>query len=181
MKHWTAVLYIIKNVFYLHLNANVHLLFVPPTCVQASLCLTGECVERLPVRMLLLPSILAPDLQRAEEKSSIPRLLFLLSQIHRFDLPAGGALGLDTSNTSFCRPLLPPVPQGCRSWFNHTSSGLQPLLVTSEISLGTQCVPQKEKLSLCWIAAQKWLECSSRGTLHAILSHWLTYFLCENW
>ncbi len=90
----------------MHLNVNFHLLFKPPTCVQASLslfvrvfvcvCLTGECVERLPVRMLLLSTLLASDLQRAEEKSSNPRLLLLLSQIHRSDLPAGGALGLDT-------------------------------------------------------------------------------------
>lgn len=67
--------------------------------------LTGQRVERLPVRMLLLPAILAPDLQRAEKKSSIPRLLLLLillhRQIHGSDLPAGGALGLDTSRTTF--------------------------------------------------------------------------------
>lgn len=94
---------------FLHLNANVHLLSEPPTCVQASLslspwCLAGERVERLPVRLLLLSAILAPDLQRAEEKSSIPRLLLLvlliLGQIHRSRLPAGGALGLDARRSA---------------------------------------------------------------------------------
>lgn len=61
----------------------------------------GKRVERLPVRMLLLRAILASDLQGAEEKSSIPRLLLTVflphCQIHRSDLPAGGAFGLDTS------------------------------------------------------------------------------------
>ncbi|KAE8278932.1 hypothetical protein D5F01_LYC22514 [Larimichthys crocea] len=73
----------------------------------------GECVERLPVRVLLLSSILAPDLQGAEEKSSIPRLLLLLlllllSQIHCSDLPAGGALGLDSRSTPQLLAACPP-------------------------------------------------------------------------
>lgn len=84
---------------------------LPPVFRPLSVCLTGECVERLPVWMLLLSSILAPDLQRAEEKSSNPRLFLLLSQIHCSDLPAGGALGLDTCNTSFSLPLLQPALQ----------------------------------------------------------------------
>lgn len=115
--------------------------------LSLSVRLTGECVERLPVRMLLLSAILAPDLQRAEEKSSIPRLLLLLSQIHRSGLPAGGALGLDTLLSS---PLLssPACPPGYRSRFNHTSSGPQPLPVASENSAMTQCAPQRGKLSL---------------------------------
>ncbi|KAM3590770.1 uncharacterized protein V6R79_016333 [Siganus canaliculatus] len=55
-----------------------------------------KCVERLPVWMLLLSAILAPDLQGAEEKSSGPRLVLLhVSSIHCSDFPAGGALGLD--------------------------------------------------------------------------------------
>jgi len=79
---------------------NVHLLSEPPTSFRPlCVCLSGECVERLPVRMLLLPAFLAPDLQRAEEKSRLPRLsrlhlLLFLGQIHCSDLPAGGALGL---------------------------------------------------------------------------------------
>lgn len=71
-------------------------------------CLTGECVERLPVWMLLLSAILAPDLQRAEKKSSIPRLFFFFSQIHPSNIPAGGALGLDTSRTDFLPAVCPP-------------------------------------------------------------------------
>ncbi|MEQ2287581.1 hypothetical protein AMECASPLE_014065 [Ameca splendens] len=85
----------------------------------------GKCVERLPVRMLLLYTILASDLQGAEKKSSIPRrLLFVFhlhSQIHCSDLPAGGALGLDAS-----RPCSFPGGNQTKR-FNHTSFGLQPL------------------------------------------------------
>lgn len=97
----------------------------PPTEVQLLLC-AGKCVERLPVRMLLLHSILASDLQGAEKKSSIPRHLLIVflphSQIHCSDLPAGGALGLDTSRTSSL-----PGGNQCRGRFNQTSCVLQPL------------------------------------------------------
>lgn len=44
--------------------------------------------------------------------------------------------------------------------FNHTSSGLQPLLVTSQISAGTQCVSEEEKSSLGWKVTQKWIKCN---------------------
>lgn len=52
-------------------------------------------MQRLSVWMLLLPIILAPDLQGAEEESGVPRLLVLFpSQLHSSGRPAGGALGL---------------------------------------------------------------------------------------
>lgn len=115
MKHRAAALYVYISVKMssLHLNANVHLLFEPPTFRPLSVCLTGKCVERLPVRMLLLSAILAPDLQGAEEKSSIPRLLLLLlhlGQIHCPDLPAGGALGLDAPQRAFSPGLRSRLP-----------------------------------------------------------------------
>lgn len=82
-------------VFCMYACGHVHLLYEPPTHSFLSVCLPGKCMQRLSVWMLLLPIILAPDLQRAEEESGIPRLLvFFLSQIHSSGLPAGGALGL---------------------------------------------------------------------------------------
>lgn len=116
-----------------------------------SLCLTGECVERLPVWMLLLSAFLAPDLQGTEEKSSNPRLLLLslliFSQIHCPDFPAGGTLGLDAR----WAPSLPRLRHPCcccccglppedGSRFNHTSSRPQPLPATSESWAGTESV-----------------------------------------
>ena len=55
-------------------------------------------MERLFLRMLLLPAVLAADLPRAEETSSDPSYtpVLVLSQIHRSGLPAGGALHLET-------------------------------------------------------------------------------------
>lgn len=82
-------------VFGMYVCGHFHLLFKPPTHSLLCVCFTGKCVQRLPVWMLLLPIILAPDLQGAKEESGIPRLLFLfLSQLHSSGLPAGGALGL---------------------------------------------------------------------------------------
>lgn len=79
----------------IYLCGHFHLLFEPPTHSLLSVCLTGKCVQRLSVWMLLLSIILAPDLQGAEEESGIPRLLVLfLSQLHSSGLPAEGALGL---------------------------------------------------------------------------------------
>lgn len=100
---------------------------LPPTAF--SLCLTGKCMQRLPVRMLLLPIILAPDLQGAEEESGIPRLLvFFLSQIHSFGLPAGGALGLADAAFKGCESVV------CSHFL---------LLQTSARS---QCVRQRQKV-----------------------------------
>lgn len=105
-----------------------------------SVCLTGECVERLPVWLLLLSAILAPNLQRAEEKSSIPRRFFL-SQIQPSNIPAGGTLGLDTSRTDFVLQSagvdLITFPLLC----SHSR-------VTSENSAGTQCILLRGKFSL---------------------------------
>lgn len=106
----------------------LHLL---PELRPLSVCLTGECVERLSVWMLLLPPVLAPGFQRAEEKSSLPRFFVLFSQIRCFNLPAGGAFGLDRSGTlSQCAGA-------------DLITGLQPLPVRSEYSTGTQCVLKK--------------------------------------
>lgn len=108
---------------------------LPPSGL--SLCLTGECVERLPVWMLLLSAFLAPDLQGTEEKSSNPRLLLLsFSQIHCPDFPAGGTLGLEARWApflpAFATPAIAACPPEDGSRFNHTSSCLQPLPATSE-------------------------------------------------
>lgn len=105
--------YMYERMSSLHRNATFTFcssLHPPP---GLSLCLTGECVERLPVWMLLLSAFLAPDLQGTEEKSSNPRLLLLLSllifsQIHCPDFPAGGTLGLEAPLGSFSPRLRHP-------------------------------------------------------------------------
>lgn len=97
--------YMYERMSSLHRNATFTFCssLLPPSGL--SLCLTGECVERLPVWMLLLSAFLAPDLQGTEEKSSNPRLLLLslliFSQIHYPDFPAGGTLGLEAPLGSF--------------------------------------------------------------------------------
>lgn len=101
-----------------------------------SLLLAGKCVRRLSIWMLLLPIILAPDLQGAEEESGIPRLLVLfLSQLHSSGHPAGGALGL--TSTAW-----PP------KW--NLLANLQPLSLTFSTYLPTllllgHVVPKKKK------------------------------------
>ncbi|CAG5929399.1 unnamed protein product [Menidia menidia] len=74
---------------------------------QGAIRHTGECVERLPVWMLLLSAILAPNFQRAKEKSGIPH--YFLCQICSLKLPAGGALATPDYLREFSRDTICPA------------------------------------------------------------------------
>ena len=142
---------------FLHLNANVHLLSEPPTCVQASLSLSvvsrrGACgaTACTAAAAIRYPGSRSPESWREEQHPTPPPPR---PPHPRPDTPLSSPCrGSTWSRRAAQRSLLPPWPLpppallGTGADLITLPPALQPLPVTSENSAGTQCVTQRGKV-----------------------------------